>query len=111
MGWTTLDPVMGIVGAIIITRWSYGLIKQTSPILLDGSIDAKYQLAIQNALEDDTDTQITDIHIWRVSAHHYAAIITIASKYPQQASYYKNIIADFDRLSHVTIEINPQPNQ
>lgn len=105
-GWNWLDPVMGIVGAIIITRWSYGLIKQTSPILLDGSIEKEYQLAIQEAIEKDSDNKITDIHIWKVSTNHYAAIISIVTHFPKPTEYYKDLLSDFDRLAHVTIEIN-----
>ena len=58
--WNWLDPVMGIVGAIIITRWSIALLKQTSPILLDGSIDAEYQSAIRERIETDSDNRISD---------------------------------------------------
>ena len=97
---------MGIVGAIIITRWSYGLMKQTSPILLDGSIEKEYQLAIQEAIEKDSDNKITDIHIWKVSTNHYAAIISIVTHSPKPTEYYKELLNDFHRLAHVKIEIN-----
>jgi len=105
-GWNWLDPVMGIVGAIIITRWSYGLIKQTSPILLDGSIEEEYQLAIQEAIEKDSDNRITDIHIWKVGPNHYAAIISIVTHSPKATEYYKELLSEFHRLAHITIEIN-----
>jgi len=105
-GWNWLDPVMGIVGAIIITRWSYGLVKQTSPILLDGSIEEEYQLAIREAIEKDSDNRITDIHIWKVGPNHYAAIISIITCFPKSAEYYKELLNEFHRLTHITIEIN-----
>lgn len=105
-GFYWLDPVMGIVGAVIISVWAISLIKETSPILLDGSIDTDYQKAIRDRLEQDADNRIADFHIWHVSAHHYAAIITIISDAPQPTAYYKNLLADFDRLSHLTIEVH-----
>lgn len=105
-GWNWLDPMMGIVGAIIITRWSYGLIKQTSPILLDGSIEEEYQLAIQRTIEKDSDNRITDIHIWKVGPNHYAAIISIVTHFPKATEYYKELLSEFHRLAHITIEIN-----
>ena len=105
-GWNWLDPVMGIVGAIIITRWSYGLLKQTSPILLDGSIDEEYRSAITEAIEKDTDNRITDIHIWKVGANHYAAIISLVTHFPKSAEYYKDLLTGFRKLSHTTIEVN-----
>lgn len=105
LGLNSLDPIMGIVGAIIITRWSYGLLKQTSPILLDASIDQAYQLAVKEAIEKDADNLITDIHIWKVSANHYAAIISLLTHTPETTEHYKNLLHDFHKLSHITIEV------
>jgi cation diffusion facilitator family transporter len=105
-GWDWLDPIMGIVGAVIITRWSYGLIKQTSPILLDGSIEEKYQTAVKETIEKDSDNQISDIHIWKVGANHYAAIISLVTHFPKSTEYYKELLNDFHKLSHITIEVN-----
>jgi len=104
-GLNWLDPFMGIVGAIIITRWSYGLIKQTSPILLDGSIDKKYRQAIKQKIENDSDNIISDLHIWKVGANHYAAIISLITHHPKPVEHYKNLLNDFHKLSHVTVEV------
>ena len=106
LGWDWMDPIMGIVGAIIITRWSYGLIKQTGPILLDGSIEAEYQARIKDCIENDSDNQISDIHIWKVGANDYAAIISLVTQYPRHTQHYKSLLSDFHKLSHITIEIN-----
>jgi Co/Zn/Cd efflux system component len=97
---------MGIVGAMIITRWSWGLLKQTGPILLDASIDQEYQQAIRKTIENDSDNRVSDLHIWKVGANHYAAIIAIVTHYPNTAEHYKNMLAKFHKLSHVTIEVN-----
>lgn len=105
-GWHWLDPIMGIVGAIIITRWSYGLLKQTSPILLDGSIEEEYQLAVKDTIEKDADNLITDIHIWKVGANYYAAIISLVTRFPKPTDYYKALLCDFHKLSHITVEVN-----
>lgn len=105
-GLTWLDPVMGIIGAVIITIWAVGLIRETSPILLDGSIDENYRKAIKAHIEQDADNRIADFHIWHVSPHHYAAIISIVTSRPQPTAYYKTLLADFDRLSHITIEVH-----
>ena len=105
-GWNWLDPLMGMVGAIIITRWSYGLLRQTSPVLLDASIDEDYRLAIREAVEADADNRISDFHIWKVSANHYAAIISLVTDSPDTAEHYKELLSDFHKLAHVTIEIN-----
>jgi len=101
-----LDPIMGIVGAIIIIVWALGLIRETSPILLDGSIEEHYKEAIRQRIEQDADNRIADFHIWHLSAHHYAAIMTIVTDHPRPTAHYKALLADFDRLSHVTIEVH-----
>ena len=105
-GWHWLDPVMGIVGAVIITRWSYGLLKQTSPILLDGSIDVQYKAAIKDSIEKDSDNRVSDIHIWKISSSHYAAIISLVTDNPKPAVYYKKLLLDFHKLAHITVEVN-----
>ena len=106
LGWNWLDPIMGIVGAIIITRWSVGLLKQTSPILLDASIEEDYQQAIKDTIEKDSDNRISDIHIWRVGANHYAAIIALVTHQPKTTEHYKKLLSRYHKLSHVTIEVN-----
>lgn len=97
---------MGIVGAVIITRWSYGLLKQTGPILLDGSIEEPYKASIKKTIEKNSDNQISDIHIWKVGANHYAAIISVVTHFPKSTEYYKELLNDFHKLSHITIEVN-----
>ncbi len=106
LGWSWLDPLMGIVGAIIITRWALGLLKQTSPILLDASIDEDYRLAIREAIEKDSNDVIFDLHVWKVGANHYAAIISLATPKPNGVAYYRQLLSDFHRLAHLTIEVN-----
>ena len=106
LGWTWLDPVMGMVGAIIITRWSYGLLKETGPILLDASIEKDYQQAIKQVIEADADNRISDLHVWKVGANHYAAIIALVTHHANSTEHYKGLLSQFDKLSHVTIEVN-----
>ena len=106
LGWHLLDPVMGVVGAAVITRWSYTLLRETSPILLDGSIAEDYQAAIKETIESADDNRIADIHVWRVGPTDYAAIISIVTHYPQNPAHYKKMLTDFSKLSHITVEIN-----
>ncbi|MGR5144167.1 CDF family Co(II)/Ni(II) efflux transporter DmeF [Photobacterium sp. DNB23_23_1] len=107
LGYDWLDAIMGMVGAVIITRWAWGLMKQTSPILLDGSIDHEYQQKIVDTLESNADNKVSDIHIWKISADHYAAMISLVTHQPKAANEYKQLLKEFDKLSHLTIEVNP----
>ena len=105
IGWNWLDPLMGIVGAAVITRWAYGLLRETGPILLDASIEQDYRQAIQDAIENDADNRVSDIHVWKVGANHYAAIISLVTHFPNSMEHYKNLLRDFHKLSHITIEV------
>lgn len=105
-GWTWLDAIMGLVGALVIAKWSYGLIRETSAFLLDGLVDKQIKLTIINAIENDADNRITDLHVWNVSQNHLAVIISIVTHYPQQPAYYKNLLKHIPSLSHVIVEVN-----
>lgn len=105
-GWNWLDPVMGIVGGIIIIKWAIGLLKETSPILLDENITKEYQEKIKKKIESDSDNLISDIHIWKISANHYATIISIVTHHPKPTEHYKELLKEFHKLSHISIEIN-----
>ncbi len=106
LGWSWLDPVMGIIGAVIITHWAYSLLVITSPILLDASTDSNHFELVKKAIESDSDNRISDCHIWKISPSHYATIISIVTHYPKPVEHYKNLLAELHDLSHVTIEIN-----
>lgn len=105
-GWNWLDAVMGMVGALVILAWAWGLIKETSPVLLDQGIDEHYLQAIQDTLEDDGDCRVSDIHIWRISPTHHAAIIGLVCLSPKSPDYYKALLSNFVHLDHITIEVN-----
>ncbi|GAB0148728.1 CDF family Co(II)/Ni(II) efflux transporter DmeF [Marichromatium sp. PS1] len=106
LGWHWLDPVMGMVGAIIIAVWAYGLLRESAPILIDASIEAPYREAIRAAIEADADNRVADIHVWRIGANHYAAILSLVTHEPRPVEHYKRLLADFDRIAHLTIEVN-----
>ncbi len=111
-GWTMLDPAMGIIGAFVITRWSYVLMRETSPVLIDESIALQYKKAITEHIESDADNRISDLHIWRVGPGHFAVIISLVSHTPKAPSYYKDLLKNFhtfdgvNKLSHITVEVN-----
>lgn len=106
-GWIWMDPVMGLVGAVIITRWAYGLLRDTSKILLDRDVNKKIITAICATIESDSDNQVSDFHIWRIGSHQLSVIISIITRYPKPPGHYKNLLAEFNEIAHVTIELNP----
>jgi cation diffusion facilitator family transporter len=105
-GWVWMDPVMGIVGAILITRWSYGLLRDTGGILLDSGVKQEKMKAILSVIESDSDSRVSDIHIWPLGTHSFAAIVSIVTHFPKPPEYYKELLAGFEELEHVTVEVN-----
>jgi cation diffusion facilitator family transporter len=104
-GWNWLDPVIGIVGALVIARWSWGLVRDAGRVLVDYNPASETLPAeIRGAVETDTD-RITDLHVWQVGPGRHAAIVAIASAEPLPVAAYKAKLAEIDELAHVTIEV------
>jgi len=105
-GWTFLDPTMGIVGGIVIARWSWGLLRSTASVLVDAAPEAQdLSLEIRSAVET-ADERITDLHVWQVGPGHHAAIVAIKSPSPHAPSFYRQKLAAIHELSHITVEID-----
>ena len=105
-GWIWLDAVMGLVGAIVISKWSYGLVQNTGAILLDGAIDKHIKLDIITAIETDGNNRITDLHIWHVGQNHLSATVALVTDNPQSPEHYKSLLNNIPSLVHVLVEVN-----
>lgn len=105
-GWHQLDPVMGIVGALVITRWSYGLLQETAPILLDSTRDEHDKLFIMKTIEEDADNRVVDLHLWKVGPDAYAVIVSLVTHFPRPTEHYKNLLLKIPGLAHVTVEVH-----
>ena len=103
-GWVWMDPVMGIVGALVIANWSYGLVRDTGSILLDMSTDQKITDRIRTAIETDGD-RLADLHLWRLGPGHLGAILSVVTTEPRNAEFYHARLGEVGRFSHVTIEV------
>ncbi len=106
-GWTFMDPIMGVVGALVIANWSYGLIKDSGGILLDMTADRSLAAQLRSAVESEGD-HVTDLHLWRLGPGHLGAIVSVVSDRPRAAEYYRCRFGRFAMLSHVTIEARPR---
>jgi cation diffusion facilitator family transporter len=105
-GWVMLDPLMGIVGSLIIARWALGLLKDTSGILLDGSVDAETRDAIRDAVERNSECRITDLHAWAVAPGHLAVILAIQSSTGCTPADIKQLLSGIPHLLHVNVEVH-----
>ncbi|MCQ4249383.1 CDF family Co(II)/Ni(II) efflux transporter DmeF [Pseudomonas stutzeri] len=105
-GWNWLDPLMGIIGAVVILIWAKGLLRETGKALLDREMDDPLVQRVQAQLERVPDTEVTDLHLWRVGRAQYSCIVTIVTHQAYSADRYKAELAGFSELVHVTAEIN-----
>ncbi|MCP4043096.1 MAG: CDF family Co(II)/Ni(II) efflux transporter DmeF, partial [Gammaproteobacteria bacterium] len=106
LGWVWMDPAIGILGAVFIARWSWGLMRDTGDILLDGAVDPEKIQSIKKEIESDTDNRVSDLHVWRVGPRHLAAVISIVSHTPNPPEYYKALLEGHRELAHVTVEVH-----
>ncbi|MEL7327516.1 MAG: CDF family Co(II)/Ni(II) efflux transporter DmeF [Pseudomonadota bacterium] len=102
-GWIWLDAMMGIVGAVVIGKWTLGLMKQTAPVLLDESINKSYRDEITETLAPYA--EIVDLHIWKVSGHHYSAAIALKNHSDKTLDEFKQLLSKFDKIHHLTLEV------
>jgi len=101
-----MDPLMGIVGGVIIARWSWGLLRGAGAVLLDTMQDKALSAQVRQLLEHDGDG-VSDLHLWRVGPGHMALILSVVSDRPQPPEYYKAMLSGLPELSHVTVEVQP----
>lgn len=106
LGWIWMDPLMGIVGGLVIGHWTYGLLRDTGRILLDGEADEGIKADIRTSIEADADNRVTDLHVWRIGPQHLAVIVSVATHFPKGAEHYKALLRDRPDLAHVTVEVN-----
>jgi cation diffusion facilitator family transporter len=103
-GWLWMDPLAGFIGAIVIANWSVGLLRDTGGILLDRTPDPRMAEKVRDIIEAEGD-QVTDLHLWRLGPGHLGAIVCVATTGEHEAAHYRQRLAKFADLSHVTVEV------
>ncbi|MGZ2405644.1 CDF family Co(II)/Ni(II) efflux transporter DmeF [Rhizobium ruizarguesonis] len=104
-GWLWLDPLMGIVGGLVIANWSWSLMISSGGVLLDVISEGETLPAeIRGAIETEDD-RITDLHVWQVGPGHHAAIVAVLTSQPRDPAFYKGRLSALEELSHVTVEV------
>ncbi|WP_417461187.1 CDF family Co(II)/Ni(II) efflux transporter DmeF [Kordiimonas sp.] len=105
LGWVWMDPMTGIVGAVIITRWAIGLGKDTAAILLDRHDDTGAREKIVSLIEGNEDDKVADLHVWRLNSNQLSAIVSIMTNTPKHPDHYKEIITEKIGICHLTVEV------
>ena len=114
LGWSWLDPVMGIVGACLVAWWAKGLIVETSAVLLDREMDHPVVEEIREVIDaagPEGTVTLTDLHVWRVGREAYACAIVVATHMPHLTpATLRQLLAVHEEVVHATIEIHHEPN-
>ncbi|HEX5841561.1 MAG TPA: CDF family Co(II)/Ni(II) efflux transporter DmeF [Pseudomonas sp.] len=105
-GWAWLDPLMGVIGALIIAVWAKGLLIETAKVLLDREMDSPIVERVRTALAQEADTELADLHLWRVGRAQFACIVSLVTHGEASADRYKARLAGIAELVHVTVEVN-----
>lgn len=104
-GWLWMDPLAGMVGAVVIASWSFGLIRDTASVLLDMNPDRVLEESINDTVKADGD-KLTDLHLWRLGPGHLGAIVAVETQQARRAEFYRDKLRQFPMLSHITVEVN-----
>jgi len=107
LGLVWMDPVMGVVGAVLVGRWSISLIRDTSRVLLDQEGPEGIRKAVVAAIESQADNRVSDLHLWSIGPGIYAAAISVVTSSPMPPEAYKQLIPEGIGLRHTTIEVYP----
>lgn len=105
-GWAFLDPLMGVIGALVVGRWAWGLAQDSASVLLDAEDHGHIAHEIENIITALPDHEIADLHLWRIGPASRACILSLVSHAPQPIEFYRQRLTQIHGLDHVTIEIN-----
>ena len=109
VGLNWMDPTMGIVGAILVARWSIGLLRSTSGVLLDRQGPERIRRKIKESIEEDKDSEVSDLHLWAIGPNVYAVVMVVVAHEPSTPDTYKARIPKDLGLAHVSVEVHKCP--
>ena len=106
MGLAWMDPLMGVLGAVLVTRWSWQLLHASSRVLLDMRAPEAVRRSIRERIESEHGNRLSDLHVWSVGPGIFSAEIGVVASAPRQPDHYRKLLPSNLRLVHVTIEVN-----
>ena len=106
LGWWFLDPAMGIVGGVLIARWSLGLCRDASRQLLDAVPSPELAKRIADRLEGIDDVKVADLHLWEIAPGRQGCIVSLVTGAPRDTGFYRDAILGEVSLAHLTVEVH-----
>lgn len=109
LGW--LDPLMGLVGAAVVSVWAWGLMRDSGRILLDAEMDSPVVKEIRDTIEHGAvPARILDLHVWRVGRAKYSVVLTVGTDSGKTGEYFRRALGEHEELAHVTVEVVGAPS-
>jgi len=107
LGYSWLDPAMGIAGAVLVAVWAQGLLRDSGRVLLDAEMDAPVVRVVREVVEHGkVPARITDLHVWRVGRARYACVVSLTTSSRRDAEYFRRELATHEELAHITVEVD-----
>jgi cation diffusion facilitator family transporter len=101
-----MDPLMGIVGAVLVARWSLGLLRATSAVLLDRSAAPEVCAAVREGIERVDDNRVVDLHVWCIGLNLNCVLLTVVAPVPRPPDHYKALLPPGLHIVHATVEVH-----
>jgi cation diffusion facilitator family transporter len=100
------DPFMGLAGAVLVTVWAWGLLRDSGRILLDAEMDSPVVAEVRAVIERGAlPARITDLHVWRVGRAKYAVVVSVSTPSDKNGEYFRRALCVREELAHVTVEV------
>ena len=107
-GWNFLDAVLGIVGSVLVAKWSWGLMCETGRTLLDAEMDHPVVAEIYEVIEQlDIPVNVTDVHVWKVGKGKFSCILALETAHALSADQVREALSIHEEIVHISVEINP----
>jgi cation diffusion facilitator family transporter len=106
LGWERLDPIVGIIGGVVILRWSLFLCRDAAAQLLDMVPSTELAARLRGHLEALPGTEVVDLHVWQIGPSARACLATVISETDRSPLDYASELRRRDRLAHVTVEVH-----
>jgi cation diffusion facilitator family transporter len=104
LGW--LDPAVALLGAVVIGRWAFGLLRTTAGALVDATEDPVLTRHVRELIEADGDAKVADLHVWQVGTQAWCAVLSVVADRPLAALEYRSRLHAIASLRHVTVEVH-----
>nr|WP_295383209.1 CDF family Co(II)/Ni(II) efflux transporter DmeF [Pseudoxanthomonas sp.] len=102
-----MDSAMGLIGSVLVLTWAWGLLRASGRVLLDAEMDAPVVAEIHEVIAAEPDTEIADLHVWRVGRGKYACVLSLVAALPRSPDHYRQALQVHEELVHVTVEVHP----